>query len=305
MTWTREQLHEHWGPMVRTARSVLGPGDGAEECAALALLQVLERPPSDVDNLQAYLVTVSKRRAIDRRRASDRARQRDERLAARSQLSVADVAEDVVDRAEARWLEEEARARLDPMVYRLLRRVADGEPVVAVAADLGMTVSSANSHLHRARKLLREVWARTLGVLGLLLAAGRRSRGAVVPATAAAALLFGLPVPGPAWESGGPGSAQHASGVSKHGVLAYVPPLEGASRPSTRKARAKPHRAAHPPTGRIGSPGSRPVVRVNEPLGASTRVEHRPAGSGPKAGPVAGAFECLANVQVTSTHIGC
>jgi hypothetical protein len=56
MTWTREQLHEHWGPMVRTARSVLGPGDGAEECAALALLQVLERPPSDVDNAQAYLV---------------------------------------------------------------------------------------------------------------------------------------------------------------------------------------------------------------------------------------------------------
>jgi hypothetical protein len=54
MAWTSEQLEAQWTPMVCAARGVLGSGHEAEECAAEAMAQVLERAPHDV-GLQVQL----------------------------------------------------------------------------------------------------------------------------------------------------------------------------------------------------------------------------------------------------------
>jgi RNA polymerase sigma factor (sigma-70 family) len=189
-----QELWGHWRAMVRAARRVVGSIEDAQDCAAEALTQFLERRPADVENLEAFLVTVAHRRAVDHVRAGARARAREERAGRELAVLVPDVAEDVAARAEASWVAAEARHQLQPRAYTLMQMVADGLPVPEIAAQLGIHPHAVEARLMRARRTLRAVVARSLAALGLALGAVRRwvTPAAASTAVVAAALVIGL-----------------------------------------------------------------------------------------------------------------
>ena len=180
--------------MVLAARPVVGTVEEARDCAAQAVLQYLEHDPRDVANLEAFMVTIAKRRAFDHVRGRERTRVRDDRYAHECPLSAPDVAEDVAARAEARWVDQEARRLLQPHVYELLQLIADGVPMSEVATRLGMTQRAVQSHLLRARRTVRAALAESLAALGIAAAAVRRWWGpaAVTAPVLAAALVLAI-----------------------------------------------------------------------------------------------------------------
>lgn len=301
MTFRREELEGHWRPMVRVARSVLGDRDEAEECAAAAILQVLERGPQDVQNLEAFMVTVAKRRAVDRLRRLDRARRR-ERLASQL-LPVEDVAEDVVARAEARWMRQEARLRLNEQSYRILQAVADGEDMKVIAARERLTVRAAHSDLFRSRRLLRAVWARTLAILAGLWAMVRRGTVAAPAMAAAATLLTILPSVTPHQPPDSAGDrpkVEFAPGATAYVVTVY--PQDGSS--VTKPGPAVNVRPREQ-TRRPGSQRSRTVlIEAADPAGRTTVTRER-HGEGPDAGPAGTVFECVEALRLDPHNLGC
>lgn len=180
------RLLEHWASMVRVTQRLVDSREDAEDCASAALLQLLERRDC-VDNDEAFLVTIAKRRAIDRTRSQARSRIRNDRLAGLEPPGAPDIAEDVAARAEAAWLDETARALLSPKAYRLLRLLADGHEIGQAADSMGMTQRAAESLLLRARRTVRKSWAKTLSVLGGCLGALKRWSPAAAPAASLAA----------------------------------------------------------------------------------------------------------------------
>src|SRR3954463_7143563 len=100
-----------WDAMVHAANGVLGSRDDAAECATQALVQVLERPPVEVLNPEAFMVTIARRRAIDHVRSQARYRKAAMRSAP-ADLAIADIAEAVCEREQAAWVDELARRRL-------------------------------------------------------------------------------------------------------------------------------------------------------------------------------------------------
>lgn len=300
-----EGLADHWDAMVGTARGVLGTVDDAEECASEALLQVCEARPGDVLNMEAYLVTVAKRRAIDRLRHLDRARRRDARLAAREPLLVPDAAEDVARRDEARWMSMEAERLLDPRALELLRRVADGDDIHDISQALGMSTSAAQSALHRSRKLLREVYAKALALIGIGALAGRRVGSLSAPAIVAAALVL---VPSP---PDAPARTPHDATPRLQAEQAQES-AESAPRPhgarkqpiSESVGQAAVPAAAAPPAPPVMA-GTPPAVEIAGPLSSRVAVEERNDNSPDQDGLPEAVAHCLQSLQVTTQHVGC
>lgn len=291
--------------MVGTARGVLGTVDDTEECASEALLQVCEARPGDVLNMEAYLVTVAKRRAIDRLRHLDRARRRDARLAAREAMLVPDAAEDVVRRDEARWMSMEAERLLDPRALELLRRVADGDDIQEISRSLGMSTSAAQSALHRSRKLLREVYAKALALVGIGAVAGRRVGSLSAPAIVAAALVL---VPSP---TDAPDRAPHDAPPRLQADQAQEP---AESAPRSQELLKQPigeslghaavPAAAVPPAPHASSENP-PAVEVAGPLSSRVALEERNDNSPDQDGLPEEVAHCLQSLQVTTQHVGC
>lgn len=305
----RQRWDAHWNAMVRAAYRVLGDHGEAEECAAVALAQVYEQSPRGVLNAEAYLVTVAKRRAVDRLRVHARDRRRREALQAYVDDSMVDVAEDVTRQAEASWMAEQARRLLSDRSLQLLQRVADGHDVAQAARELGMTTASAHSHLHRSRKVLRAVYAKALAAVGVGWLGLKRSMVAS-PAVAAvvAVTVLTLPNTTPSPERGLPPTAGSSFPtpssspavttsldvgvpVRRVTVTGELPLRRGVPSPSPSQYR---------PT-----PVPSPVAQASTPLGGSVRVEQRHEGTDEDEGVVGGALACLQNTQVTMEHIGC
>lgn len=298
LTHDMSNLQAHWGPMVRVAHSVLGSWDEAEECAAQALAQVAERQPANIRNLEAFLVTIARRRALDRYRTIERNRRRDSALASREAAWAVDVAEDVVARHAARWLEMEAQRRLTPRAYRLLRAAADGQAVDTIAREESMTVRAVQSSLQRSRTLLRDVWARSLAVFGAAAALMRRAFvGAAPPAVAAALWTLLVVVPN---FSANPAPVPPTQSDSSDGHDPNVVP--GVSAIATPRGPTRtPRQSVSKPT--PSEPST--VMVVHGPGGTSTTIDDREHGSGGDEDLVGGLVECLKNFKVTRENIGC
>jgi RNA polymerase sigma factor (sigma-70 family) len=299
-------LLAHWPAMVRVAVSVLGSRDDAEDCAAEALIQVLGQDRAEVGNYEAYLVTVVKRRAVDLQRAQVRARRRDVRLAASEPASIADLAEEVVARAEACWADQAAQEVLSPRVYQLLRRVADGVPMREVARELGLSTRAAESHLLRARKTMRATLGRVLLPLaGLAVVARRMWMGAasVGTATVAALLLLTVPALQP-WAAGSSLDNGHSHDRGTHQRI-VSPPLRSGSAAAAmvRSSRGVQRR----PVGNsrsASSPRLTPIAVIRGPGRSSAAISAGDSGTH-EDGPIEMVFACVTNLDVSWQQIGC
>ncbi|MDQ1748497.1 MAG: hypothetical protein QOD07_2760 [Frankiaceae bacterium] len=294
-------LLDHWAALVRVTQGLVDSREDAEDCASAALVQLLEQAADEIANTEAFLVTVAKRRAVDRARAQARSRRRDVRLAGMQPLSAADLAEDIAARAEARWVDAVAREHLSPKAYRLVRLLADGHDIREAARIMGMTERAAESLLLRARRTVRRAWAKTLGVVGACVAAIRQHTDAAAPvATLAASVL--LVTGGPA--AGTAAAPVHigAGPVSASPIAAVV---RVASHPKPRELPAAGHvrRPARVPAAVVHRP-STPAPAVHMPMGGRVWVTHenRPGGDGSPGDTV---LRCLADFRVTPEHVGC
>jgi RNA polymerase sigma factor (sigma-70 family) len=288
------ELWGHWPAMVRAARPVVGSLDDAQDCASEALAQFIERRPPDVDNLEAFLVTVARRRAVDHVRARTRARAREDRAARELTVEVPDVADEVAGRAEATWVAHEASRLLQPRAYSLLQMVAEGLPVPEIAARLGIQAHAVEARIMRARRTLRAVVARGLAGFGLGLAGVRRwasPAGASTAAVAAALVIAllddstGLAV----------APAPRAPAVVHPVVAADLEP--GRAGPVRVLVRS---RQAHIPSGPSVLP---PQGSVTTPAG-SVALELHDDGNRSR-GPVERLLTCLDNLRVGVGYQGC
>jgi RNA polymerase sigma factor (sigma-70 family) len=299
---------EHWDAMIAASRKVLGSLDDAHDCAAEAMTQVLERQPDGVENLEAFMVTVAKRRAIDRYRAQQRGRRRERMLAAQVALTAPDFAEDVATRAEARWADETARAVLKPNVYRLVRMLADGVPLSDAAARLGMSDRAAESHLLRARRAVRGALGKTFGVLAAAFACGRRVGPAAAPAVvavaASTALLVGGPAPGPRLPASDPPAKPILGDAAPTAVVAeLVLPTGAATPPRGVSARAPLSLPAASVGVAQASPRSTTSAVVSTPVAG---VDSYDTDDGQQSeGTAEQVLQCVQNLKVTIGYQGC
>jgi DNA-directed RNA polymerase specialized sigma24 family protein len=284
--------------MVLAARPVVGTLDEARDCASEALVQYLEHDPGDVQNLEAFMVTIAKRRAIDHARARTRARLRDNRFAHEVSLTTPDVAEDIAARAEAFWADQQAQQLLQPRVYKLLQLVADGVPLAEVARRLDMTERAAQSHLLRARRVVRAALAQTLAALAVGVTTVRRGWGpaaVTAPLLAAASVLaIGTAVSPPR---------------ANEPRLAIQPQTTVVTDADARETAALAKAAVVRRTGVVGHPARRPVttsktvLNVTMPTG-SVALEKRDDGH-QSGNYVEQVVWCLQHLRVEPHYQGC
>lgn len=295
-----ELVWPYWRAMVRSAYGVLGSRDEAEDCAAEALTQILERPPLGVRNPEAFLVTVARRRAIDHRRASRSARKRVLRAGVAHAIDEADVAVAVADQREAAWADQQARSLLGPAAYQLLQMIADGVSIDQAAAAMGITTRAAESRLLRARRVMRAALASAVAMVSAVLAGIRRGWTTVSPVftmAAVAALVVGLPTfQGPSTPD--PRDTQvtdRSSAVSSDAPGTAPGVVEGATAGNT----------SGPTRPSWVQPAAKPVLtpEVRTPAGGA-RVYQVDDGYEP-AGPADVVMHCLQNLDIGLHHQGC
>jgi RNA polymerase sigma-70 factor (ECF subfamily) len=157
-------LHAARPAAERVCKRLLGSGHSAEDCVSEAIAMALADPSrlDGVENVAGWLVTVSRRRAVDALRREERIRRSHENMLATTCHVDADPAEEVADRDEAAWLVASASASMPATTWSVMSMRSSGASVHDVADSLGLTSRSVESHLLRARRYLK----------GLLVAAG-------------------------------------------------------------------------------------------------------------------------------------
>jgi len=121
----------------------------AEDIVHDALVRAAEFDRLDVDRLQPFLVTVVKRLCVDDSRRAGTAR----RALGHPRLEPSvgrDPADEVCDRAEARWAADRV-ATLPARERTLVSMVAGGHSHSDIAAASGTTVGATHTALHRVR----------------------------------------------------------------------------------------------------------------------------------------------------------
>jgi DNA-directed RNA polymerase specialized sigma24 family protein len=280
------------------ARSILGSRDEAEDCAATAIVQLYERAPAEIENLEAYLVTATKRRACDVLRNLERERRPHERLVGQAIRPEPDVADVVVGQAEAAWLDREAVQLLRPATYEVLSRVANGKPIADVAHELGLTKRAAESHLLRARKIMRHSIARGAVILGGLWAGLRRGLPAqalvVVPAACLAIAVAIAP---------GPGALNTAPSTLSHEAdRPLVRHAQGAAPTRSWASRVFPD--ARAPSAAGLTRHEKPIASVQAAPGLTTSVARGETGEH-ESGPIEVLEHCLRDFRIDPNQIGC
>lgn len=306
----REELLSHWPAVVRACRPLVQSREEAEDCAAEALLAALETPQRALDNPEAWMVTVARRRAYDagRRRARDQRRM----AGLASQSVLVDIDEPgavVTDRAEAAWLAAVARRELPTSTQAVLSQLASGAGVQDAATELRLTRRAVESHLRRARLALRSAMAATLGLAAALLAPFRRSLPLAAPASAVALVLVLLPQAAPSGPTPGDTSAPPVT-RSVVGVSAGTT-AQPVAVPSAVSLPAEPPELTSVPSNAAAtgaSGGASPVSRVVPEVRATTPAGRTAVTREERVGPddaVGIAVHCLRELTVSATHVGC
>lgn len=237
--------------------------EDAEDCAQEALLTALTAQKAEQvpDDLQAWTATVARRRLTDlgRRGAVQRRRlvtvDEYDRTACTPE-------QQVVEQGHARWLAARL-SELPTATLQVCELASAGHSRNAIAARMGISVPSADSHLTRARRFLRRQAALVWVVLAGSGACWTRKQtaGAVAVATVAVTVAL-VPVPSVEGEPDGP--ARSDGGIVRA-------PLGSAAGPD-RSARP-PERGQHRTGTGSGRAAARaPVPSVPQPLPARSRV---------------------------------
>lgn len=294
-------LHVHWPVMVGVCERVLRCREEAEDCASQALLDVLQAGGlRGVRNEEAWLVRIAKRRAMDAVRRDVRDRRRAARLAGRAELQASDIAEAVLDQAEAQWLSRMAEQLLSPPALAVVHAVADGYSVAEAGSRLGMTTSAAESHLARARRALRDALAATLGVLVWILTRLRRAAPAapVAVLAAAVAVLTSPLLP----------TDRTPSIRAEHVISMGDVQRPAADIATQRPAQAELRTITGAQTMTVKSPARRPaqpraVRRVSTPGAGTVVIESQQRNS--PSDPVGATVWCVRHLTVSLDRVGC
>jgi RNA polymerase sigma factor (sigma-70 family) len=153
---------------VRRCQAMGASRADAEEYVQEAVVCLLARQAAEpgaepVTAVAAWLAVAAHRKFLDRVRRCERERQAVTRLGGRD-CSEPDPAERVTEQALAVWLVQ-ALEQLPVMTRRVCEQIAAGADVEQTARQLGLTCRAVQSHLTRARRLLRHLAAGTGAVL--------------------------------------------------------------------------------------------------------------------------------------------
>ena len=148
----------------RIAQQMLGSAEDAEECVSDMLLAVWNSiPPHQPEHLEAYLVTLLRRSAMDRlRRMYSQKRGGRQFVQALDELSeILPAAETMESECSRRDLTATLRKCRDTLPERaqrvFLQRYLLAMPLRDIAADNAMTAGAVKVLLHRTRKQMREM----------------------------------------------------------------------------------------------------------------------------------------------------
>ena len=294
---------------VREATRVLGRRDDAEDCAHDALLAALDRPEllDTARRQEGWITVVARRRAIDHIRRKTRTSALSHSFGDPDQRLVPDFSDDVASRLTAQVLAEDI-AELPATTQSVLRHLAGGGTTADAAQALGITKRSADSHLHRARRHLRDRWMSALAALtGALTLARRPARGAAVALAATpVALLIAV-----AQEPQAPALRTQPASVPSIGQPALttvernpaaVAPVAAATEPAL--ARSAPRaRSVHVASRPSARPATREVARVAPAPDTSVTVTH--TDDGKYTPPLEAVQRCLDELTVSATYVGC
>ena len=290
-------------PLAEAAcRAILGNAEDAEDCVSQAIEAALASP-IELNDARAWLLTVSRRRAIDllRRRQLERRRPP---CAAPAASDAECHYDEILDTHEARWLGQQVH-RLPRTTCRVFKRFVEGDSVVDIAQVTGLSKRSVESHLLRARRQLKTAWARTLGwtLTGLIALRRLCHHGSTETAQMASFALVGAIVF--AGVSAGPDDSRGARAVISLTSRAATPLLR-ARAPQTHPWERQGHRPPSPPPPHSGHGARRarvaPSVTVVTPVSRSS-VSEKDRGGG--SDPVSTVTGCLDNFEVSDAHIGC
>ncbi|MCK2236617.1 MULTISPECIES: RNA polymerase sigma factor [unclassified Crossiella] len=131
----------------------------AEDCVQDAVVDLLagaHRTP--VERPEAWLTTVSRRRFVDQLRRRRREQTALARSDAQTRITGSDPSEAIADRDQARWMAA-ALDELPSTTREVVQRAGAGMPPEQIATELGLSARSVESHLTRARRLLRRLAA--------------------------------------------------------------------------------------------------------------------------------------------------
>lgn len=154
---------QYGGLCFRIAQQMLGSAEDAEECLNDTLLALWNSvPPHEPQNLEAYLVTLLRRTAMDRLRQTQSIKRGGGRFAeVLEELAEAlPAAEDVEAECSRRLMTDAVKACLDTLPEKtqriFLQRYLLSMSLQEIAADNGVPLSTVKTGLHRTRKLIRE-----------------------------------------------------------------------------------------------------------------------------------------------------
>jgi RNA polymerase sigma factor (sigma-70 family) len=295
---------------VREASRVLRQRDDAEDCAHDALLAALDRPEllDGARREEGWLTVVARRRAVDHIRRQTRAgalvhsfSDPDERLAP-------DFCDDIASRLAAQVLAEDI-AELPPGTQSVLRQLAGGGTTADAALALGITKRSADSHLHRARRHLRDRWMSALAALtGAFALARRPARGAAVALVATpVALLLAVTQgpkapPPPTYAAVVPAVGQPAPTTAERDLAAGTQAVAPAAMPIAAEVVDVPGRV-HVPSRPVLRPTKRQVAGVEPAPRTSVTVTH--TDDGEDTPPIEAVQRCLEQLTVSAAYVGC
>lgn len=158
-----QAIRDQWGTLcISLANRMLGSREDAEECLNDALLSLWNSiPPNSPQSLEAYLVTVVRRHALDRIKTAERQKRGGKHFTqALDELAeVLPDSTDVVAQTEQNELNRALRAflgTLPPQTRQVfMARYYFAKPVREIADECGMQSGAVKMLLHRTRKNLR------------------------------------------------------------------------------------------------------------------------------------------------------